>query len=497
MPRLPRRNQPRSDRGLLDGAVPDCGAAERDATAGDAPQADASGGHRGSLEVTVARAVESQLVRGGLTITAGIVAGNVLGFARVAVTAYLLGTGADADALAVAIGPLDTLNQVLISSMIYAFVPMLTAREGAGRAALFLRLRRSFTVLYAALAAGLLLFAPWVIGLVAPGLAAPELATAAEILRIGSVSTLAVGVAAIHTALLYTDRRFGPTAFHQATINIFTLLGALILWKTIGVYAFAAGYAAGACVQLGIVYSASRRLLRDPSPPGETAPWLKLVLRPASILLYSALIALNVTLTRAYATHLGPGTAAAFEYCMRCIGVPLAFLISPASNSMLPEISRLWALGRVREAFHLADRTLALVAGLAVSGCLLAIAVRGPVIALLFERGSFTADSTRMVSAVFLGFAPVLIGWSLLELTSRSVFALDRTALPLAAAAVSVLLNLALLPALLDRGAQFLGVGASAGFLAAFAALFLMVRARRQVWVHARAGHARAGERGA
>jgi putative peptidoglycan lipid II flippase len=463
MPRLPRRNRQPGDPALTGSGEP--------------------GGDRGSLEVTVARAVENSLVRGGLTITAGIVAGNVLGFARVAVTAYLLGTGTDADALAVAIGPLDTLNQVLISSMIYAFVPMLTAREGAGRAALFLRLRSSFTVLYAALAAALLLFAPWVIGLVAPGLAAPELATAAEILRIGSVSTLAIGVAAIHTALLYTDRRFGPTAFHQATINVFTLLGALILWKTIGVHAFAAGYAAGACVQLGIVYSASLRLLRDPAPLQEPpAPWLKLVLRPASILLYSALIALNVTLTRAYATHLGPGTAAAFEYCMRCIGVPLAFLISPASNSMLPEISRLWALGRAREAFRLADRTLALVAGLAVAGCLLGIAVREPVIALLFERGSFTADSTRLVSAVFLGFAPVLIGWSLLELTSRSVFALDRTALPLAAAAISVLLNFALLPALLDRGSQFLGVGASAGFLAAFAALFLMVRARRQSW---------------
>ena len=73
------------------------------------------------------RAVESPLVRGGLTIVAGVLTGNVLGVFRVALIAYLLGTHSHADSLAVALGPLDTLNSVLINSVIFAFVPMLTA----------------------------------------------------------------------------------------------------------------------------------------------------------------------------------------------------------------------------------------------------------------------------------------------------------------------------------------------------------------------------------
>ena len=78
------------------------------------------------------RAVESPLVRGGLTIVAGVLTGNVLGFVRVALIAYLLGTHSYADSLAVALGPLDTLNSVLINSIIFAFVPMLTACAGRG-----------------------------------------------------------------------------------------------------------------------------------------------------------------------------------------------------------------------------------------------------------------------------------------------------------------------------------------------------------------------------
>ena len=60
-------------------------------------------------------------------LVAGVLTGNVLGFVRVALTAYLLGTHSRADSLAVAMGPLDTLNSVLINSMVFAFVPMLTA----------------------------------------------------------------------------------------------------------------------------------------------------------------------------------------------------------------------------------------------------------------------------------------------------------------------------------------------------------------------------------
>ena len=53
----------------------------------------------------------------------GVLIGNVLGFGRVALTAYLLGTHSLADSLAVAMGPLDTLNSVLINGIVFAFVP--------------------------------------------------------------------------------------------------------------------------------------------------------------------------------------------------------------------------------------------------------------------------------------------------------------------------------------------------------------------------------------
>ena len=143
-------------------------------------------------------------------------------------------------------------------------------------------------------------------------------------------------------------------------------------------------------------------------------------------MIYAAGLGLNITFTRAYATHAGPGMAAALDYCMRGVGVPLALLVTPISNSLLPEIARLRSLFRVREAFRLIDRTIALTALVAVAGCGFALLFREPAIPLLFQRGRFTADSTSLVSAVFLGLGPSVIGWSLIEINARSLFALDR-----------------------------------------------------------------------
>jgi putative peptidoglycan lipid II flippase len=451
----------------------------------DGPASGRAGLEQRTLESKVARAAGSPLVRGGLTIVAGIVAGNILGFFRVAITAYFLGTRSAADSLAVAIGPIDTLNQALINTIIFGFVPMLTELKGAGRVALFLKVNRLFTNFFLALTAAILTLAPQLIRLLAPGLPADFVPQAVAILRIGSLSILAVGVTAIHSALLYTDRRFAPSAFHQATLNVLTIVGAVSLWRVVGIYGFAFGYTAGAWTQFALVYWAARSDPPPERPPACTIHWREIISKPASILVYSGFLALNIIATRAYATHVGPGTAAALDYCMRCIGVPLTFLVSPMSNSLLPEIARLRSLFRWREAFRLIDRTLALAGLASLAACAVGIAVRGPVIALLFQRGSFTADSTRLVSAVFLGFAPSLVGWTLFELTARSLFALDRPLLPLTASAIPALFNLVYLLSLRNPEPEFIGLGASLGFLCAFAVLFALTHAKRLQWVAA------------
>jgi len=430
------------------------------------------------------RAVESPLVRGGLVVMAGLVTGNLLGILRVALTAYMLGTHSRADSLAVAMGPIDALNSVVINGIVFAFVPMLTAAGGARRA-LFARVLRIFARVLAAIAVGVVVGAPWLMRILAPGLDPVHFADAVVNLRIFALSTFAAGAAAVYCAFLYTGRRFGPMAFYQAVLNVCTIAAALLLWRAVGVHAFAIGYSIGAFAQLAIVWFAARRDLAAAADEPCTVSWREIASRPAFFVVYAACLGLNIVFTRAYATHAGPGMAAALDYCMRGVGVPLALLVSPISTSLLPEISRLRSLARMKDAFRLIDRTVLLTALAAVAGCGFAILYRQPVIRILFQRGSFTVDSTNLVAAVFLGMGPSMIGWSLIEVTARSLFALDRRWPPVIAAMIPLLLNVAITLWLRSFRPEWIGLGASVGLIAGFAVLFAMAHTGRPRWLDA------------
>ena len=157
--------------------------------------------------------------------------------------------------------------------------------------------------------------------------------------------------------------------------------------------------------------------------------------------------------------------------------------MSPVSNSLLPEIARLRSHLRLREALRLIDQTLALAALVAVAGCAIALVFRRPGDRIMFQRGSFTAESTQLVSAVFLGLGPSLIGWSLLELTSRSLFALDRPWLPTIAAVIPVVVNVIVTLSARSPRPQFIGLGASLGLLAGFLFVFVTARMSRKNWL--------------
>ena len=85
---------------------------------------------------------------------------------------------------------------------------------------------------------------------------------------------------------------------------------------------------------------------------------------------------------------------------------------------------------------------------------------------------------------MFLGFAPSLVGWALMDLISRCFFALDRPKMPLAAACIPVTINLVVMSMLGRIGnPALLGLGPSLGLTAGAAVLFTATQLRQKTKV--------------
>jgi putative peptidoglycan lipid II flippase len=418
-------------------------------------------------------------VRGSLVVGGGILIGNITGFFRVALAAYLLGTRAHADALAVSTGLADTVNNIAVNTLLVAFVPMLMLRPRQERLAVFRRAGRLFAWILGSLSVLVALFTPQLVAILGPGLAPEQTHEAIVLMRILAPSIFLAGASGIYSALLYTERRFAAPATYQFCINGSTIIFALLVWKAIGEYGFAVGYTVGAAIQMAVTWFASRDL-RAERTQSVSLPSHEILSKPGLYLVYAALISANIVLARAFATHSGAGVAAALDYSMRCVNVVIAYLVYPVANSLMPEIARLQAANETRRAFRLIRKSVRLMAIASVVSCAAGLLLRTPIIAMLFQRGSFTAESTQLVSNVFVGLAPSLIGWTLMDLISRCCFALDRPRFPLIAAFVPVTVNCIFLEILNLRGALadpvLLGLGASTGLIAGFVVIFLLTR---------------------
>ena len=416
----------------------------------------------GPPEVSAAR-----VLKGSVILGIGLFSAQLAGFIRQLVIGYLLGTGAEADALSAAMAPIETWWSVLATAVIFGFAPMFSPREGQAAHGLA-DVLKPVARLSIVSTAGFFLLAEPLLLVFAPGLDSETAVLGARLLRVLSFSPVAIGLGFVYTALLFSHRRFAVASFHHATVNLSTVVGALLLHGSLGVYGFAVGYVGGAFLHLAINHFHTRRTITDAKQATGALGLRDLLAAPAPILAHSLAMELNTAVTRAYASMFGAGMTAAFEFGFKLLRVPMALLVVPLSQSLLPEVasrpgapdSRPAPLRAVMRAAWVLAGLLAVVATVMLLG-------RRPIVSLLFERGEFGGASTAVVATILLAYTPVILGRGVSDFLSRNLFSTGRFSVALITATIALAMNLAVSLALPPEHPELIGLGAMLGFTVA------------------------------
>ncbi|MEW2632327.1 lipid II flippase MurJ [Streptomyces sp. NPDC048389] len=384
-------------------------------------------------------------------VTAGLtVAGAVLGLVRDQTIAHLFGAGVESDAFLIAWTVPEMASTLLIEDamallLVPAFSLALARRaaggeEGAGDPVWEL-MSATFPRLFAVLtcvAGALLIGAPLVVRVLAPGFGDPQLAV--DCTRLTALTVLTFGVTGYFSAGLRAHGSFVRPASVYAAYNTGIIGTTLALHSAWGVRAAAAGVAVGGLLMVAVQLPAVAR--RMTLLPLVRRPLSKPPLLGAAVLAPVVLFAVGrqsqVLVERFLAAPLPAGAISHLNYAQKVAQMPMVLSLMVCTVTF-PVVATAMAEGDRERARRRVEQDLALAGATVLLGTAIVIGYAPQIIEVLFQRGAFDAQDTVTTAAVMRVYAAGLLGHCLVSALGRPFFSSGRpTWFPAAAMAAGL-----------------------------------------------------------
>jgi putative peptidoglycan lipid II flippase len=433
----------------------------------------------------------SETARGGtrfgaaaLLLGASVLLSRVLGYAREAVLAYQVGAGPEADAYRAGFQIPDLLNYFLAGGALsVAFVPLYTRARARGRPEAERLLATVLGTIGALSILGTALLwwqAEALVALQFPRFDEPTRALTVHVTRIVLPAQIFFLTGGIVRAVLMAEGRFGAQAAAPLLYNGCVIAGGLLLAPRLGVEGFAWGALAGAFLGnflLGWVDVLRHVRLRVRVAPFD--PDFRHYLVVAAPLMFGVtLLVVDEWYERWFGGLLAPGTVAQLGYARQLMLVPVAIVGQALAAAALPFMARLWSEGRRLELDALVLRTLRVGVSIAVVAAGVLFALAEPVVAVVYQRGRFSAEDTLAVAGLLAILTLACPAWVAQQIASRAFYARGDTWRPML---LSTAVALGMIPAYLalGRSAGAAGIAAAGVLGIGLNAVGLLLLARR------------------
>ncbi|HXK10288.1 MAG TPA: lipid II flippase MurJ [Vicinamibacteria bacterium] len=401
----------------------------------------------------------SGIVHAMVVVAASSATALGLGFVKNVLAAFYFGTSGPMDAYLLALLLPDVAMQ-LARTGAFNFIPLFAAErersEGEAWRAAGEMLSYWLAVLGGALSVGWLL-APAVLPLLAPGYDSGRRALTLGLTRILFLMAASVGAGRILGVMLHAERRFVAAGASEVAFQAGST-AFLVATHRMGVESLALAQVFGGFLQFLVVAVAllPRRHRLRAGLAFASAPVRRLIRLSLPVYLGDTGDKVNLMVTRAFASFLPTGAVSGLQYAYTPVEGIHRMLAGPLTTAFFPFLSSRFAKADqhgARLSLGRALVTMVLVfSPMAVASWLLA----DPLVVVLFERGSFDVESTRVTASALRLFAPSVLALALNELVGSSFHARQDTLTPMRAGLLRVgtnaLLCASLAPSLGHQG---------------------------------------------
>jgi len=303
----------------------------------------------------------------------------------------------------------------------------------------------SLLLLVLFVAAGVLLvFAPWLVALVAPGFSGEKLERAVVVTRLLLLSPLLLGVSAVLGAIVQHSGRFLSYALAPIMYNIGIITGILLFSARFAERGIVIGVLVGAVLHVAVQVPAALRSGFRFTPHvrplyDSVKEVIRLSLPRTANLVVNQLM---LTVMTAIASTIAAGSIAVFMFAENLKALPADMIGVSFAIAAFPALTRAALIGRENLSGLLA-RTLERTLFLVVPASVLIYVLRAQMVRVLYGAGAFSWEDTRLTAAAAAAFAIGIVGFSVLPILIRGFFALKDTVTPFLVAFLSAVIAVA------------------------------------------------------
>ena len=398
------------------------------------------------------RSENARVVRAASVVGIATMLSRVFGFLRDMIVAGFFGAGLTTDAFFVAFRIPNLLRRLLAEgSLTVSFVPVFTEylRNKTREEALELA-NITFTALSIILVAVSLLgvlFSPLIVTVMAPGFARmpAQYELAVFLTRLMFPYILLISLVALCMGILNSLRHFAAPALSPVVLNVAMILAALTLrgFFQEPVVALAVGVMAGGVLQLAMQWpfliKMGVRLKPDFRFRHPGVKRIGMLMLPAAF--GAAIYQINIFIGTILASLLQAGSVSYLYYADRIVELPLGVFAIAVGTATLPSFSEQAAQGRIEELKRTISFSLRLILFITIPATIALIALRVPIISVLFQRGEFGVRSTELTAQALLFYSVGLWAFSVIRIIVAAFYSLQDTRSPMKAAIVALIVN--------------------------------------------------------
>lgn len=373
---------------------------------------------------------------------------RVVGLVREVIVAAMFGTQGAINAFAIAFNVPNILRSLVADSALSAaLIPVYTQLIEQGRRRDAQRLLGAMVGLISlglgALTLVVIVLAPWIMPLFAPGFSRELQDQTVELSRIMFPIVPLLALTGLVGAVLQADGRFGATGFVPVLWNVVIVVVLVVgagLFPDHRVEAYAVGIVLGTLAQLVYLWAHLGGGL------GVSLAWFTPEVRTVLVLMLPVtlglgMININAAVDNVFATLVSDEAVRAIETAFRLYILPQGVFSVAISTVLFPSIARLVARGDLRGVGETVTQGVRQIFFMLLPASAFLMVLAEPVTRLVFQRGAFDARSTSLSAAALLTFTLGLVfnGASLLII--RAFFSLQIPWLPTKVAALGLALN--------------------------------------------------------